>query len=75
MYNALLGQDWIHANRGIPLSLNQYLIMWHKDGSVKVVKVNAKPFIVTSNASDALLYTEDMGPIDLYLTKLSLIID
>lgn len=35
--------------------------MWHGDGSVKVVKVNVKPFVVTSNVADTLLYTKYMG--------------
>lgn len=40
--------------------------MWHRDGLVKVIQVDAKPFVVTSNATDALLYTEDMGPITFF---------
>lgn len=33
------------------------------DGSVKVVKVDEKPFVVTSNITNALLYIEDLGPV------------
>lgn len=29
-------------------------------GSIKIVKVDTKSFIITSNAVDALLYTKDM---------------
>lgn len=58
-YNALLGK--IHSNRCIPSSLYQYLIMWHLDGLMEVVKVDAKLFVVTSNVINVLLYIEDMG--------------
>lgn len=30
---------------------------------IEVVKASAKPFLVTFNTIDALLYTEDMGPV------------
>lgn len=40
--------------------------MWYGVGSIKVVKVNVKPFVVTSNATDALLYTEDLGLVTLF---------
>lgn len=37
------------------------MIIWHMDGLVKVVKADAKPFVVTSNATNALFYIEYMG--------------
>lgn len=42
------------------------MIIWHNDDSAEVVKEDAKPFIVTSNMVDALLYTEYMGPMTFY---------
>lgn len=42
---------------------HHYLIMWHTNGSIKVIKEDAKPFIAISNTVDALFYTEDMGPV------------
>lgn len=44
----------------LPPSIHQYLIMWHSNGSVEIVKVNVKPFAVTSSAPNALLYTYDI---------------
>lgn len=40
----------------VPSSLHKYLIIWHLDGSIEVVKVDAKLFIVTSNVAVAQLY-------------------
>lgn len=34
--------------------------MWPMDRSVKIVKADTKPFLVTSNAADTLLYIKDM---------------
>lgn len=34
--------------------------MWHNDGFAEIVKAEAKPFVATSNAIDALLYIKDM---------------
>lgn len=65
-YNALLGLDWIHMSKCIPLSLHQYLIILQNDDFAKIVKANAKHFMVTSNMVDALLYTEDIGPITFF---------
>lgn len=66
MYNELLGRDWIHSSRCIPLSLHQYLTMWYGNCLAEVVKIDAKPFVLTSNATNALLYMEDMGPITFF---------
>lgn len=65
-YNALLEQDWIHASKCIPSLLYQYLIIWHNVGLAKVVKANVKPFVVTFNTADALLYIDDMGLMTFY---------
>lgn len=65
-YNALLERDWIHAYRCIPSSFHKYLIMWHTNGSTKIVTTNAKPFVVTSNTVNAILYMDDMGLMTFY---------
>lgn len=39
-----------------------YINIWsYQDGFAKVMKIAAKPFIVTPNVADALLYIEDMS--------------
>lgn len=60
-YNTLLSEEWIYVSRCFPLTLYQYLIIWHEDGSIEVVKANAKPFIITFNVTDALLYIKNIG--------------
>lgn len=35
--------------------------MWHRDGSVELVKIDAKPFVVIKNTTYTLFYIEDMG--------------
>jgi hypothetical protein len=48
-YNLILRRDWIHANRGVPSSLHQFLIQWvgdavevvHSDSSVDVAATDA----------------------------------
>lgn len=63
-YNALLGRDWIHANKCVPSSMHQQLIIFNDNAEVEMVKADDKPFATTSNAMEAKLYEEEIGPIN-----------
>ncbi|CAL1388972.1 unnamed protein product [Linum trigynum] len=62
-YNALLGRDWIHANKCVPSSLHQCLMFWNKEGMVEVVQADTNPFAVGANVAEAPLYYGDFGPL------------
>ncbi|CAI0472852.1 unnamed protein product [Linum tenue] len=62
-YNALLGRDWIHANKCVPSSLHQCLMFWNKEGMVEVVQADTNPFAVGANVAEAPLYHGDFGPL------------
>ncbi|CAI0509525.1 unnamed protein product, partial [Linum tenue] len=64
-YNALLGRDWIHANKCVPSSLHQCLMFWNEDGVVEVVQADTKPFAVGANVAEAFLYHGDFGPLEI----------
>ncbi|CAI0626588.1 unnamed protein product [Linum tenue] len=64
-YNALLGRDWIHANKCVPSSLHQCLMFWNEDGVVEVVQADTKPFAVGANVAEAYLYHGDFGPLEI----------
>ena len=36
-YNALLGRDWIHANKCVPFSMHQYLQMLNEENNVQII--------------------------------------
>ncbi|CAN1245910.1 hypothetical protein LINGRAPRIM_LOCUS3062 [Linum grandiflorum] len=63
-YNALLGRDWIHANKCVPSSLHQCLMFWNKGGIVELVQADTRPFDVGANMAKAPLYDGDFGPLE-----------
>ncbi|KAK7832028.1 hypothetical protein CFP56_026761 [Quercus suber] len=60
-YNALLGREWIHSDWVIPSSLHQSLMFWNDDNSIKMVKVDNKPFEACNNTIEAQLYNKNVG--------------
>jgi hypothetical protein len=48
-YNLILGHDWIHANRCVPSSLNQFLIQWVGD-AIKVVHSDSSADVAMADA-------------------------
>ena len=42
-YNALLGSEWIHGAKVVPLTLHKKLIIWNREGNVEVVYVDDSP--------------------------------
>lgn len=57
-YNALLGGDYFQTSKCILSSFYQYRILWHTNGSVEIIKIDANFFMATLNGTDALLYKE-----------------
>jgi hypothetical protein len=49
-YSIILGRDWIHANRCIPLTLHHFLIQWIDD-EIEVVHANASAYIALADAT------------------------
>jgi hypothetical protein len=49
-YNAILGHDWIHANRYISSTLHQFLIQWVGE-EVEIVHANVSACIATVDSS------------------------
>ena len=49
-YSALLGRDWIHANRCVPSTLHQTLIQWIDD-DIEVVQADTSPCCQSAEAS------------------------
>jgi hypothetical protein len=49
-YSVILGRDWIHANRCVPLTLHQFLIQWIDD-EIEVVHANASAYIALADAT------------------------
>ena len=62
-YNALLGRDWIHANRCVPSSMHQKLVLWKENGDLETVEAESQPFPTSSNCVEAQLYQEGVGPL------------
>ena len=63
-YHALLGGDWIHANKCIPSSMHQKLLLVKEDREVETVEADTQPFHTSSNCVEAQLYQENVGPIN-----------
>ncbi|KAH7856803.1 hypothetical protein Vadar_005701 [Vaccinium darrowii] len=61
-YNLLLGRDWIHVCMAVPSTLHQCLIFWHGD-DVEVVWADKRPFLASSNHTDAKLYDNEISPV------------
>jgi hypothetical protein len=51
-YSAIIGHDWIHANRCIPSTLHQFLIQWIDD-EIEVVHADASADIALADATAA----------------------
>jgi hypothetical protein len=49
-YSVILDRDWIHANRGIPSTLHQFLIQWIDD-EVEIVHVDVAAYIALADAT------------------------
>jgi hypothetical protein len=49
-YNAILGRDWIHANRCVPFTLHQFLIQW-VDEVVEIVHVDVSACVAMVDSS------------------------
>jgi hypothetical protein len=49
-YSVILGRDWIHTNRCIPLMLHQCLIQWIDD-EIEVVHAYVSAYIVLADAT------------------------
>jgi hypothetical protein len=49
-YSVILGRDWIHANRCIPSTLHQFLILWIDD-VVEVVHADASAYITLDDTT------------------------
>ena len=64
-YHALLGRDWIHANKYIPSSMHQKLLLIKEDQEVETVEVDTQPFHTSSNCIEAQLYQKNVGPINI----------
>jgi len=48
-YNLILGRDWIHAHRCVPLSLHRFLIQW-VDDKIEVVHADTSTCIAMADA-------------------------
>jgi hypothetical protein len=49
-YSIILGRDWIHTNRCIPLTSHHFLIQWIDD-EIEVVHANASAYIALADAT------------------------
>jgi hypothetical protein len=49
-FSAILGRDWIHANRCVPSTLHQFLIQWI-DNEIEVVRMDASTYVAIANAT------------------------
>jgi hypothetical protein len=49
-YSIILSYDWIHANRCIPLTLHQFLILWI-DNEIEVVHADTSAYIALADAT------------------------
>jgi len=49
-YSAILGRDWIHANRCVPSTLHQFLIQWVGD-DVEIVHADTSACVTMANIS------------------------
>jgi hypothetical protein len=49
-YNAILGHDWIHANRYVPSTLHQFLIQWVGE-EVEIVHVDVSACVAMTDSS------------------------
>jgi hypothetical protein len=47
-YSAILGHDWIHANRCVPSTLNQFLVQWIND-EIEVVHADTSTYIALAD--------------------------
>lgn len=74
-YNILFPHDQIQANWNIPSSLYQYLIIWQNDKPVEIINVDAKIFIVTSNAIDTLLYIKDIDLVTFFFVIMTKVVE
>ena len=52
-YHALLGRDWIHANKCIPSSMHHKLLLVKEDKGVEIVVATTQPFYTSSNSVEA----------------------
>ena len=67
-YHALLGRDSIHANKCIPYSMYQKLLLVKEDREVDTVEADTQPFHTSSNCVEVQLYQENVGPINIKKT-------
>jgi hypothetical protein len=49
-YSVIVGRDWIHANRCIPSTLQQFLIQWIDD-EVEVVHADVSAYIALADGT------------------------
>ena len=49
-YSAILGRDWIHANRCVPSTLHLFLVQWVGD-DVEIVHANASACVAVADLS------------------------
>jgi hypothetical protein len=49
-YNAILGRDWIQANRYVPSTLHQFLIQWVGE-EVEIVHVDVSACVAMADSS------------------------
>ena len=62
-YNALLGRDWIHANKCVPSSMHQYLQMLDEGNNVQIITADPCPFNAEIHNAEARLYSGNIGPL------------
>ena len=66
-YNALLGRDWIHANKCVPSSMHQKLQMLADDGNIEVIGADSCPFDAEVSSAEARMYSTNVGPLSIPL--------
>jgi hypothetical protein len=49
-FSLILGRDWIHANKCVPLTLHQFLIQWVGD-EVEIVRGDASACVAVADSS------------------------
>ena len=54
-YNALLGRDWIHANKCVSSSMHQHLQMLDEENNVQIIVADPCPFSAKINNAEAQL--------------------
>ena len=64
-YHALLGRDWIYANKCIPSAMHKKSLLVKEDKEVEIVEVDTQPFHTSSNCVVAQLYQDNVGPINI----------